>query len=93
MDFDVHGHLPQMPYNPSYTRPSIQDLTVRHGYLLMKAYYPKAQFVVRPQTWLEDPADLLAMEELQALYLVQLRNGVFYRTYQGQQYMDKLYEL
>ena len=92
MDFDVHGHLPQMPYNPFYTSPSIQDLTVRHGYLLMKAYYPKAQFV-RPQTWLKDPADLLAMEELQALYLVQFRNGVFYRTYQGQQYMDKLYEL
>lgn len=92
MDFDVHGHLPQMPNNPFYTWPSIQDLTVRHGYLLMKAYYPKTR-CVSPQTWLKDPADLLVMEELEALYLVQFRNGVFYRTHQGQQYMDMLYEL
>ena len=80
-----------MSWSPFYNIPSVQELTVRHAYLLMKIEGPKAA-VMRKQAWLKDPADLLALEELKALYMADIRNGVWIRTYQGQAYMDKLYE-
>ena len=80
-----------MYWSPFHNSPSVQGLTVRHAYLLMKIEGPKAA-AMRKQAWLKDPADLLALEELKALYMADIRNGVWIRTNQGQAYMDKLYE-
>ena len=44
MDFDVHGPFPAMPYYPFPTKPSLQDLTVLHGWILMRVYGPESEY-------------------------------------------------
>ncbi len=73
------------------TRVATQDLTVRHAWLLMKIYGPRDRYRP-PQSWLQDIEDIHALQQLRDLYMVDFRDGVFFRTFKGQEYIDRLYD-
>ena len=84
-----------MPYYPFPTKPSLQDLTVLHGWILMSIYGPDVESVstrqLQPQPWIRTQEDLNATMDLVELGLVRSFNGIFYRTWKGEAEKEKLY--
>lgn len=84
-----------MYYLPFQTKPSIQDLTVLHAWILMNIYGPEAENhstrELRPQCWIRTQEDLAATMDLVELGLARSFNGIFYRTWAGEKEKERMY--
>lgn len=84
-----------MPYNPFPSTPSLQDLTVLHGRILINVYDQETEQrdprELRPQPWLQTQDDMRAVMDLVDLGLIRSFNGIFFRTQKGKMEKEKLY--
>lgn len=84
-----------MPYEPFHTKPAVEDLTVRHAAILLRIPGPAVEYQnprdLFPQTWLRSKDDIDAAFDMVELGLVACAFGIFYRTWEGERYKEKLY--
>ncbi len=72
---------------------TIKDLTVLHAWILLNIYSPEGYEMreIRPQAWIRTREELEATMDLVNLGLAGCHNGIFFRTWKGEQERERLY--